>query len=67
MYDNAEYLNISYPSNLTQEEQLDFLTDTAKVSALLTFTHHGDECGHICSYLLGSDQAKHIILDLRNS
>lgn len=31
MYDNAEYLNVSYPSNMTQEEQLDFLTDTAKV------------------------------------
>lgn len=32
MYDNAEYLKVSYPSNMTQEEQLDFLTDTAKVS-----------------------------------
>ncbi|XP_039998619.1 nicastrin [Xiphias gladius] len=30
MYDNAEYLNISYPSNLTPEEQLEFVTDTAK-------------------------------------
>ncbi|KAL7386831.1 hypothetical protein ABVT39_014422 [Epinephelus coioides] len=30
MYDNAEYLNVSYPSNLSPEEQLDFLTDTAK-------------------------------------
>ncbi|XP_056913660.1 nicastrin [Takifugu flavidus] len=30
MYDNAEYLKVSYPSNMTQEEQLDFLTDTAK-------------------------------------
>ncbi|CAF92655.1 unnamed protein product, partial [Tetraodon nigroviridis] len=30
MYDNAEYFNISYPSNMTQEEQFDFLTDTAK-------------------------------------
>ncbi|KAM6919518.1 nicastrin [Lycodopsis pacificus] len=29
MYDNAEHLNISYPSNLTLEEQLDFVTDTA--------------------------------------
>lgn len=29
MYDNAEYLNISYPSNLTSVEQLD-VTDTAK-------------------------------------
>lgn len=63
MYDNAEYLNISYPSNLTQEEQLDFLTDTAKVSALLTFTPQVDECGHTGSLELGSDQAKHIILD----
>ncbi|XP_069565046.1 LOW QUALITY PROTEIN: nicastrin [Brachyistius frenatus] len=30
MYDNAEYLNVSYPLNLTPEEQLDFITDTAK-------------------------------------
>ncbi|KAM6989230.1 nicastrin [Tautogolabrus adspersus] len=30
MYDTAEYLNISYPSNLTPEEQLEFVTDTAK-------------------------------------
>ncbi|KAK9538522.1 hypothetical protein VZT92_003685 [Zoarces viviparus] len=29
MYDNAEHLNISYPSNLTLEEQLEFVTDTA--------------------------------------
>lgn len=32
MYDNAEYLNVSYPVNLTPEEQLDIVTDTAKVS-----------------------------------
>uniref|UniRef100_A0A8P4GFV9 Nicastrin n=1 Tax=Dicentrarchus labrax TaxID=13489 RepID=A0A8P4GFV9_DICLA len=31
MYDNAEYLNISYPPNMTPEEQLEFVTDTAKV------------------------------------
>lgn len=48
MYDNAEYLNI-YPSNMTQEEQLDFLTDTAKV-LLINFTHHIDEWCHICSH-----------------
>ncbi|XP_070775045.1 nicastrin isoform X2 [Enoplosus armatus] len=30
MYDNAEYLNISYPPNLTPEEQLEFVTDTAR-------------------------------------
>ncbi|XP_032387831.1 nicastrin [Etheostoma spectabile] len=30
MYDNAEYLNISYPPNLTPEEQLELVTDTAK-------------------------------------
>uniref|UniRef100_A0A3P8TRQ4 Nicastrin n=1 Tax=Amphiprion percula TaxID=161767 RepID=A0A3P8TRQ4_AMPPE len=30
MYDNAEYLNVSYPPNLTPEEQLEFVTDTAK-------------------------------------
>lgn len=35
MYDNAEYLKVSYPSNMTQEDQLDFLTDTAKVSFCL--------------------------------
>ncbi|XP_044076680.1 nicastrin [Siniperca chuatsi] len=33
MYDNAEYLNISYPPNLTPEEQLEFVTDTAKALA----------------------------------
>lgn len=32
MYDNAEYLNVSYPANLSPEEQLDVVTDTAKVS-----------------------------------
>lgn len=30
MYDNADYLNISYPPDLTPEEQLEFVTDTAK-------------------------------------
>ncbi|XP_026169757.1 nicastrin [Mastacembelus armatus] len=30
MYDNAEYLNVSYPPNLSPEEQLEFVTDTAK-------------------------------------
>ncbi|KAM9845144.1 LOW QUALITY PROTEIN: nicastrin [Aulostomus maculatus] len=30
MYDNTEYLNLSYPSNLTQDEQLEFVTETAK-------------------------------------
>ncbi|XP_041660151.1 nicastrin [Cheilinus undulatus] len=30
MYDNAEYLNISYPQNLTAEEQLEFVTETAR-------------------------------------
>ncbi|XP_070829864.1 nicastrin [Chaetodon trifascialis] len=33
MYDNAEYLNVSYPPNLTPEEQLDFVTDAAKALA----------------------------------
>lgn len=32
MYDNAEYLNVSNPTNLSPEEQLDVITDTAKVS-----------------------------------
>ena len=31
MYDNAEYLNVSYPPNMTPEEQLEFVTETAKV------------------------------------
>lgn len=31
MYDNAEYLNMSYPPNLTPEEQLEYVTETAKV------------------------------------
>lgn len=39
MYDNAEYLNVSYPPNLTPEEQLEFVTDTAKVLLLLTNIH----------------------------
>uniref|UniRef100_A0A8D3EBD3 Nicastrin n=1 Tax=Scophthalmus maximus TaxID=52904 RepID=A0A8D3EBD3_SCOMX len=30
MYDNAEYLNVSYPPNLTPEEQLRFVTESAK-------------------------------------
>ncbi|KAM6948790.1 nicastrin [Aplochiton taeniatus] len=30
IYDNAGYLNLTYPSNLTAEEQLEFVTDTAK-------------------------------------
>uniref|UniRef100_A0A8D3DIR7 Nicastrin n=1 Tax=Scophthalmus maximus TaxID=52904 RepID=A0A8D3DIR7_SCOMX len=38
MYDNAEYLNVSYPPNLTPEEQLRFVTESAKV-----FTFHPEE------------------------
>uniref|UniRef100_A0A8C6PLJ7 Nicastrin n=1 Tax=Nothobranchius furzeri TaxID=105023 RepID=A0A8C6PLJ7_NOTFU len=30
MYDNSDYLNVSYPPGLTPEEQLDFVTDAAK-------------------------------------
>ncbi|XP_053185275.1 nicastrin [Scomber japonicus] len=30
MYDNADYLQVTYPPNLTPEEQLEFVTDTAK-------------------------------------
>ncbi|XP_077472285.1 nicastrin [Stigmatopora argus] len=30
MYDNGEYLSVSYPQNMTQEEQLQFVTDAAK-------------------------------------
>ncbi|KAM7379705.1 hypothetical protein PAMP_005239 [Pampus punctatissimus] len=33
MFDNPEYLNVSYPPNLTPEEQLEFVTDTAKALA----------------------------------
>ena len=43
MYDNAEYLNVSYPPNLTPEEQLEFVTDTAKVLPLITNIH----CYHV--------------------
>lgn len=31
MYDNNEYLNVSYPTDLTPDQQLEFVTDTAKV------------------------------------
>ncbi len=40
MYDNAEYLNVSYPPNLSPEEQLEFVTDTAKVLRLITNIHN---------------------------
>nr|XP_023688388.1 nicastrin [Paramormyrops kingsleyae] len=30
LYDNAEYLNVTYPPNLSPEEQLEFVTNTAK-------------------------------------
>ncbi|XP_008333164.1 nicastrin isoform X1 [Cynoglossus semilaevis] len=30
MYDNNEYLNVSYPTDLTPDQQLEFVTDTAK-------------------------------------
>ncbi|XP_029380568.1 nicastrin [Echeneis naucrates] len=30
MFDNREYLNITYPPELTPEEQLEYVTDTAK-------------------------------------
>ncbi|KAI1901201.1 hypothetical protein AGOR_G00031860 [Albula goreensis] len=33
LYDNAEYLNVTYPANLTAEEQLAYVTDTAKALA----------------------------------
>ncbi|KAF7648454.1 hypothetical protein LDENG_00156850 [Lucifuga dentata] len=33
MYDTAEYLNLTYPSNLTAEEQLEHITDTARALA----------------------------------
>lgn len=38
LYDNAEYLNVTYPPNLTPEEQLEYVTDTAKV--LLPWSMH---------------------------
>uniref|UniRef100_A0A8C7JMW1 Nicastrin n=1 Tax=Oncorhynchus kisutch TaxID=8019 RepID=A0A8C7JMW1_ONCKI len=34
-YDNAAHLNLTYPSNLSPEEQLEFVTDTAKVTQML--------------------------------
>uniref|UniRef100_A0A8C5BWS9 Nicastrin n=1 Tax=Gadus morhua TaxID=8049 RepID=A0A8C5BWS9_GADMO len=30
MYDNAEYLNLTFPAGLTPEEQFNYVTDTAK-------------------------------------
>lgn len=39
MYDNAEYLNVSYPTNMTPEEQLEFVTETAKVLMLFSNIH----------------------------
>ncbi|XP_018613565.1 nicastrin [Scleropages formosus] len=33
LYDDAEYLNVSYPSGLSPEEQLEYVTDTAKTLA----------------------------------
>uniref|UniRef100_A0AAY4BWS2 Nicastrin n=1 Tax=Denticeps clupeoides TaxID=299321 RepID=A0AAY4BWS2_9TELE len=30
IYDNAAYLNVTYPSDLSPEEQLEYITDTAK-------------------------------------
>ncbi|XP_035287420.1 nicastrin [Anguilla anguilla] len=35
LYDNAEYLNVTYPPNLSPEEQLEYVTDTAKALAEL--------------------------------
>uniref|UniRef100_A0A4W6BMM0 Nicastrin n=1 Tax=Lates calcarifer TaxID=8187 RepID=A0A4W6BMM0_LATCA len=35
MYDNAENLNVSYPPNLTPEEQLEYITDTARVATMV--------------------------------
>uniref|UniRef100_A0A3B3CTY0 Nicastrin n=1 Tax=Oryzias melastigma TaxID=30732 RepID=A0A3B3CTY0_ORYME len=32
MFDNAEYLKLNYPPNLTPEEQLELVTDSAKVA-----------------------------------
>uniref|UniRef100_A0A8C6PPY4 Nicastrin n=1 Tax=Nothobranchius furzeri TaxID=105023 RepID=A0A8C6PPY4_NOTFU len=40
MYDNSDYLNVSYPPGLTPEEQLDFVTDAAKVLFDTRFTFH---------------------------
>uniref|UniRef100_A0A8C6PLK8 Nicastrin n=1 Tax=Nothobranchius furzeri TaxID=105023 RepID=A0A8C6PLK8_NOTFU len=38
MYDNSDYLNVSYPPGLTPEEQLDFVTDAAKVLFVVTLS-----------------------------
>uniref|UniRef100_A0A3Q2NWT4 Nicastrin n=1 Tax=Fundulus heteroclitus TaxID=8078 RepID=A0A3Q2NWT4_FUNHE len=35
MFDNADSLKMSYPPNLTPEEQLNYVTDTAKVRAYM--------------------------------
>ena len=31
MYDNVEYLNLTFPAGLTPEQQFNYVTDTAKV------------------------------------
>uniref|UniRef100_A0A8C6PMW2 Nicastrin n=1 Tax=Nothobranchius furzeri TaxID=105023 RepID=A0A8C6PMW2_NOTFU len=49
MYDNSDYLNVSYPPGLTPEEQLDFVTDAAKV-LLLTC------CLQLCSPPNGTER-----------
>uniref|UniRef100_A0A8C5FHA9 Nicastrin n=1 Tax=Gadus morhua TaxID=8049 RepID=A0A8C5FHA9_GADMO len=40
MYDNAEYLNLTFPAGLTPEEQFNYVTDTAKVRPSLCHVAH---------------------------
>uniref|UniRef100_A0A673A9I5 Nicastrin n=1 Tax=Sphaeramia orbicularis TaxID=375764 RepID=A0A673A9I5_9TELE len=61
MYDNAEYLNISYPSNLTADEQLEHITETATVPFTLSpptaefkFIHLSSEPTFLVQYLLAN-------------
>lgn len=61
MYDNAEYLNVSYPPNLTPEEQLEFVTDTAKVLLLLTIYIHNI---HVFMYTHCSQTVKKVFFAL---
>lgn len=42
MYDTAGNIGIQYPEGLTPEEQLEFVTDTAKVTGIREFLGSGN-------------------------
>lgn len=43
IYDTAENINVSYPEWLSPEEDLDFVTDTAKVTLTQAEWEHGEQ------------------------